>query len=142
MPIRALIKVSCTMCLVDPKAVKYFFRARNQTQYQTRIVFSEENVSPFCLTSMFQQNICAILIEIQAPFQEIWCRQAISKHSKSSCYLENVIKITSCPCCPFKSVSSSRKRAYIILTPLNPFFYSKTVVYRGIHYFSYFCSKT
>ena len=37
---------------------------------------------------------------------------------------------------------SSRKHACIILTPLNPtFFYSKTGVYRGIHYFSYFCSK-
>ena len=38
---------------------------------------------------------------------------------------------------------ASQKHAYIILTPLNPnFFYSKTGIYRGIHYFSYFCSKT
>ena len=37
---------------------------------------------------------------------------------------------------------SSRKPPYIILTPLNPSLYSKTWVYRGIHYFSYFCSKT
>ena len=37
---------------------------------------------------------------------------------------------------------ASRKYAYIILTPLNPLLYSKTGVYRGIHYFSYFCSKT
>ena len=36
---------------------------------------------------------------------------------------------------------TSRKHAYIILTPLNPLLYSKTEVYRGIHYFSYFCSK-
>ena len=36
---------------------------------------------------------------------------------------------------------SSRKHAFIILTPLNPTLYSKTGVYRGIHYFSYFCSK-
>ena len=35
----------------------------------------------------------------------------------------------------------SRKHAYIILTPLNPFLYSKTGVCRGIYYFSYFCSK-
>ena len=33
---------------------------------------------------------------------------------------------------------SSRKHTYIILTPL---LYSKTGVYWGIHYFSYFCSK-
>ena len=31
--------------------------------------------------------------------------------------------------------------AYMILTPLNPF-YSKTGVCRAIHYFWYFCSKT
>ena len=37
---------------------------------------------------------------------------------------------------------ASRKHAYIILTPLNPTLYSKTGVYRDIHYFSYFCSKT
>ena len=37
---------------------------------------------------------------------------------------------------------TSQKHAYIILTPLNPTFNSKTGVYRGIHYFSYFCSKT
>ena len=36
---------------------------------------------------------------------------------------------------------TSWKHSYIILTPLNPFLYSKTGVYRGIHYFSYFCSK-
>ena len=36
----------------------------------------------------------------------------------------------------------SRKHAYIILTPLKPpLLYSKTGVYSGIHYFSYFCSK-
>ena len=35
-----------------------------------------------------------------------------------------------------------RNHTYIILTPLNPTFDSKTGVYRGIHYFSYFCSKT
>ena len=37
---------------------------------------------------------------------------------------------------------SSRKHTYIILTPLNPILCSKTGVYRDIHYFSYFCSKT
>ena len=36
---------------------------------------------------------------------------------------------------------SSRKPTYIMLTPLNPTFYNKTEVCRGIHYFSYFCSK-
>ena len=30
---------------------------------------------------------------------------------------------------------ASRKHAYIILTPLNPTLYSKTGVYRGIHFF-------
>ena len=35
-----------------------------------------------------------------------------------------------------------RKHAYIMLTPLNSTLYSKTGVYRGIHYFSYFFSKT
>ena len=36
----------------------------------------------------------------------------------------------------------SWKPAYIILTPFKtPLLYSKTGVYRGIHYFSYFCSK-
>ena len=47
--------------------------------------------------------------------------------------------------CPFPikvESSSSRKHAYIILTPLTPLLYSKTGVYRGIHYCSYFCSKT
>ena len=39
------------------------------------------------------------------------------------------------------TVGASRKHTYIILTPLNPLLYSKTGVYRGIHYFSYFCSK-
>ena len=36
----------------------------------------------------------------------------------------------------------SRKHAYIILTHLTPLLCSKTEVYKGIHYFSYFCSKT
>ena len=36
----------------------------------------------------------------------------------------------------------SRKHVYITLTNLNPLLDSKTGVYRGIHYFSYFCSKT
>ena len=39
------------------------------------------------------------------------------------------------------SLIPSRKHAYIILTPLNPLLYSKTEVYRGIHYFSYFAQK-
>ena len=33
---------------------------------------------------------------------------------------------------------TSRKHVYLSLTPLNPLLYSKTRVYRGIHYFSYF----
>ena len=39
---------------------------------------------------------------------------------------------------------TSRKHAYIILTPLTPplHVYSKTGVYGGINYFSYFCFKT
>ena len=37
---------------------------------------------------------------------------------------------------------TSRKHIYIILTPFYPILCSKTGVYRGIHYFSYFCSKT
>ena len=40
----------------------------------------------------------------------------------------------------FKSLTS-RKHAYIFLTPQTPLLYSKTGVYRGIHYFSYICSK-
>ena len=36
---------------------------------------------------------------------------------------------------------ASRKHGYIILTPLIPLLYSKTGVYRGIHYFSYFAQK-
>ena len=36
----------------------------------------------------------------------------------------------------------SQKRAYIILIPLIPNFYLiKLGIYRGIHYFSYYCSK-
>ena len=35
---------------------------------------------------------------------------------------------------------TSRKHAYIMLTPLNSTLYSKTGIDRGIHY-SYFCSK-
>ena len=33
----------------------------------------------------------------------------------------------------------SQKHADIMLTPLNPTLYSKKGVYRGKHYFSYFC---
>ena len=36
---------------------------------------------------------------------------------------------------------TSKKYAYIILTPLNPLLYSETGVYWGIHYFSYFARK-
>ena len=46
--------------------------------------------------------------------------------------------------CPFVWYAS-RKHTHIILTPpppLNPLLYSKTGVYSGIHYFSYFCSNT
>ena len=39
-------------------------------------------------------------------------------------------------------IYTSRKHAYIILTPLNPLLYNKTEVYRSIYDFSYFCSKT
>ena len=35
-----------------------------------------------------------------------------------------------------------RTHTFIILTPLNPIFIRKTWVFRGIRYFSYFCSKT
>ena len=45
-------------------------------------------------------------------------------------------------CFVLSYLNPSRKHAYIILTPLNPILYSKTGVYRGIHYFSYFRSKT
>ena len=38
-------------------------------------------------------------------------------------------------------VYSLRKHACIILTPWNSLLYSKTGIYKGIHYFSYFCSK-
>ena len=42
-----------------------------------------------------------------------------------------------------KKSKASRKHTYIILTQLKKtLLYSKTGVYRGIHYFSYFCSKT
>ena len=36
---------------------------------------------------------------------------------------------------------TSRKHAFIILTPLNPLLYSKTGVYRGIHTFFLFPLK-
>ena len=36
---------------------------------------------------------------------------------------------------------TSRKHAYIILTPLNPLLYSKTETYRGIYYFFLFLLK-
>ena len=44
-------------------------------------------------------------------------------------------------CCNCIICMSSRKHAYIILTPWTPLLYSKTGVYRGIHYFSYYCIK-
>ena len=53
----------------------------------------------------------------------------------------NKSKITN-NCKLFLAKHKSRKHAYIILTPLNPSLHSKTGVYRGINYFSYFCSKT
>ena len=48
-----------------------------------------------------------------------------------------------CLCvCVLCVCDTSRKHAYIMLTPLNQTkFYSKTGVYRGIYYFSYFCSE-
>ena len=46
-----------------------------------------------------------------------------------------------CQSCSPKDIPT-RKHAYIILIPYTPLLYSKTVVYRGMHYFSYFCSKT
>ena len=49
--------------------------------------------------------------------------------------------LTSCPMSC--NMITSQKHAYIILTSLNPtYIYSKTGVYKDIHYFSYFCSKT
>ena len=39
----------------------------------------------------------------------------------------------------FNKAKSSRKHTYIILTPLNPTFLYQNLVYRGMHYFSYFC---
>ena len=36
---------------------------------------------------------------------------------------------------------SSLKHAYVTLTPLNPYLYSKTGVYRGIHYLFLFLLK-
>ena len=41
-----------------------------------------------------------------------------------------------------KIAGSSRKHTFTSLTPLTPLLYSKTGVYKGIHYFSYICSKT
>ena len=42
----------------------------------------------------------------------------------------------------WSSEKTSRKHAYIILTPLKLHFYkSKTWVFRGINYFSYFAKK-
>ena len=61
-------------------------------------------------------------------------------------YFSGKYRKTRSKCCPLKiltqHVKLSRKHAYIILTPLTRLLYSKTGVYRGIHYFSYFCSKT
>ena len=39
---------------------------------------------------------------------------------------------------PKSPSATSRKHTYVILAPLNPFLYSKTGVYRSMHYFSYF----
>ena len=36
----------------------------------------------------------------------------------------------------------SQKYTYIILAQLHPILFSKTGVYRGTNYFSYFCLKT
>ena len=51
------------------------------------------------------------------------------------------------PILPFIDLTSQKHTCtYIILTPTPtmkpPLLYSKTGVYRGIHYFSFFCSKT
>ena len=51
-------------------------------------------------------------------------------------------KATSLPL-PNKVVKcSSRNHTYIIFTPIKSHFYIVKLVYRGIHQFSYFCSKT
>ena len=60
---------------------------------------------------------------------------------------KSLIKLRECagwswPMWSAYTITSRKYDIYIILTPLNPTLYSKTRVYRGIHYFSYFCSKT
>ena len=68
-------------------------------------------------------------------FRRYFCYRIYPKYSDRDAYNVDQIRLR-------KTRHSSRKHTYIILTPLNPTLYSKTGVYRGIHYFSYFCSKT
>ena len=42
---------------------------------------------------------------------------------------------------PLGSGMTSREHVRVLQTPYTPLAYSKTGVYRGIHYFSYLCSK-
>ena len=44
-------------------------------------------------------------------------------------------------CLPFTYLSSSRKQVRVMKTPLHPLLYSKTGVYRGIHYLLIFALK-
>ena len=51
-------------------------------------------------------------------------------------YWINLLKLKT-----IQTYTPSRKHAYIIMTLLNPTLNSKTGVYRGIHYFSYFAKN-
>ena len=65
-----------------------------------------------------------------------------ASHSFNSGCLEVNLLDGKCIALDNRDIKASRKHTYIILTPLNPTLYGKTGVYRGIHYFSYFCTKT
>ena len=68
---------------------------------------------------------------------KVWRRRSLDESSDM-----RLIKTTFLFVFRISCLNISRKHVHIILTSLNPLLYSKTGVYRGIHYFSYFCSKT
>ena len=81
--------------------------------------------------------------QILYPAQTPHPSETISMQCQTIFSGRNKIKIEMWPtkCMKIADCLTSRKHAYIILTPLAPLLYSKTRVYRGIHYFLLFQLK-
>ena len=99
------------------------------------VIFLTSDFMKVCrLWVPFESNFTCTIRENACAFDEI----PMNSSTILPCYEQNQIFFFFFF---FVLLVASRKHAYIILTPFNPLLCSKTGVYRGIHYFSYFCSK-